>query len=102
MDLQNLTDWLEEELQHLTELLKVKLQLGDLEVSPADSIAEKGLVGDSGWIEIRWQAEARFLWGHRIPDEEFESLECFADLLPLIMRLHVELAPQKTLALSAA
>ena len=61
MDLQNLTEWLETELQHLTELLKVKLQLEDLEVSPADSIAEKGFVGDPRWIEIGMRAESKFL-----------------------------------------
>ncbi|HZX50294.1 MAG TPA: hypothetical protein VFE94_04110 [Candidatus Paceibacterota bacterium] len=86
-----------------SEWLLSELRVAGLSVASLnDRIADHGMIGDPRWHEIRWIAESKYLGGNLIPDERFEALETFEDLLPLIAKLRQELQREKTRVLSTA
>ena len=76
----------------LTEWLEGELRL--IEVSPVDSIAERGLIGAIAWKEIGWRAAIRYTERREIPEEWFDGLDRFGDLIGLIQLWHGQVAPR--------
>lgn len=93
MDLQKLSE------SELTKWLEGELRF--IKVSLTDSIAEKGLVDDIGWKEIGWRAAIRYTGNMEIPEERFDSLERFGELVALIRWWH-ERVSQKVEVLAVA